>query len=188
MSPAQQGDLAAQVQHLAAKQGDQGSVLQSIQAEISHMSKGMDRLVAVGERQVEMAGEMNRHSDSLKRAFRTMDDNKTNLTDAIDRLADSLKIDRDEAKKTRETVVAFESGVKTLKWVWGGVAALLIAIGTMYASNVSRELDRAERERGAIATRHNTDLSAIGIRLDAISQQVQELRLDRQREQAEKPQ
>ena len=177
------------IDKLASRVSDHSTVLQSIQVEIRHQSKTLDHLANVADKQAELAGELRRNSESIERAFQRTDSVESKLVQAIEKLAATFERDRGAAKEIADTVIGYRTAVKTLVWVSGGVWTLIAVIGIMFSRGVDKDQARTDNEVGVLRSALETRKQAVDIKFDALSQQVQEVRLDRQRdrEAGEKP-
>lgn len=167
---------------LTNKVQDHSTVLQALQVDMRHAVKLLDKLVIVADKQTDLAHELSRHSDSIERAFKHTDGVESKLVKAIDALTDVFKKDRDKADATAETVTGYRSSLKTLMYVGGAVTGLLFLVGGMFSAQQVREIDRTNQSVSDIAASAERRKLAVDIKLDNLVQQVQEVRLDRQRD------
>ena len=170
------------IAHLASKVQDHSSVLQAMQVDIQHIVRAIEKLAVVGEKQAELASEMRRHSDSIERAFRQMDSHKSDLTTSIDGLAEALREDRRQAQGTAESVVEFKSALRTVKWLGGLLVSMLALVATMYSQGNEKDKARLESSVSSLQADFDRRKLSVDLKVDALSQQVQEVRLDRQRD------
>lgn len=175
-------DRDAALDHLTAKVSDHSTALQAMQVDIHHMVKAIDKLVGVSEKQAVLGAELSRHGESLDRAFRQMDGHKSEFVAAIDRLTDSLKQDREAAGLTAKQVAGFQQSIRTARWLGAGYGVLLAVIFGMYTTGIKADQARIEGDVSLLRAAFDTRKQATDIKIDALSQQVQEVRLDRQRD------
>lgn len=189
----QLGQLMAQSLHTANKLNDQNSVLQALQSDFRHITKAVDALVEIGKKQSELKSDLNRHSDSIDRAFRDMGIHKDEFTHAIKDLAEILKEERKSRETTakedrdaRETAAGelsqFKGAIRALKYVAATVIALLIFVGGVIRAQINSDHDRTDAALSAHLSDFERRRLAVDIKIDALSQQVQEVRLSRERD------
>lgn len=147
------------------------SAMQSLQHDMRTAMKLLDRLVLVADKQVELTHELSRHRENLDRAFDEMRTAKSDLSRSIDGLAAVFKEDRERAASVAETLTSYKAGLRTLMMIGGAVITLLAVIGTMFANNAGREHERA-----------TTDIAKLETSMDAVRQQVIEVRMARERD------
>ncbi len=172
----------AALNHLANKLNDHSTVLQAMQVDMRHLTKAVDALVGVSQKQAELGSELTRHSESIDRAFRQMDNHKNELTLAIRELSETFKQDRGAATVTTGEIAQFKGAIRALKWAGGVIVGLAIFVGGVVRTQMANEQSRLEAD----LTDHKADYErrklAVDIKIHALSQAVQEVRLDRQRD------
>lgn len=170
------------LQHLANKVNDHSTVLQAIQVDMQHMVKAIDKLVGVSEKQAVLGSELQRHSESIDRAFRQMDGHKSELSQAIRELAEAFKADRGAATLTANEVTGFKGSVKALRWALGVVAVVAVFAGGVVLKGIQADQARTDAAAHDFRAEFERRKLAVDIKIDALSQAVQEVRLDRQRD------
>jgi Skp family chaperone for outer membrane proteins len=170
------------LQHLANKVNDHSTVLQAIQVDMQHMVKAIDKLVGVSEKQAVLGSELQRHSESIDRAFRQMDGHKSELTQAIRELAEAFKADRKDTADTANEVAGFKGSIRALRWALGIVAGVAIFAGGVVMKGIQADQARTDATATDLRADFERRKLAVDIKIDALSQSVQEVRLDRQRD------
>jgi hypothetical protein len=157
-------------------------VLQAMQMDLRHISEAMGKLTTVSEKQADLGHELQRHSDSIQRAFTQMDGHKSELVKSIDKLTETIGFDRGEAQKLAAEVIGFKGAIRGLKWACGGMAALIIAVCSLFATNVNSSLGRTDQSVAQLRDDMKSSTLAHDLKIDGLSQAVQEVRLNRQRD------
>lgn len=147
-----------------------------------HLVKAVDKLVLVAEKQGELAHELQRHSDSFTRVFDDMGRLDSKQAGAINSLTAELRTHREQASVVADTVTGYKASLRTLMYVGGALTGLLVLIGSMFAAQQVREQNRTNADVGALEASMERRKLADDIKLDVLTQQVQEVRLDRQRD------
>ncbi len=173
---------AAQFAHLATQVHDHSTVLQALQIDMRHAVKLLDKLVVVADKQTELGHELSRHSDSFERVFKEMGGVESKLGKAIDGLTAALREDREKSEKVAETVTGYRGGLKTLMLIGGTVTGLLLVIGGMFATSVSRDQARAQAGVAELRSDFERRRLAIDLKIETLTQQVIEVKMDRRRD------
>lgn len=148
---------------LTSKVQDQGSALQSMQVDIRHIAGSVDR------------------------AFLQMREDKGAMTSAMHEFVESVRQDRLEAKATRDAILEFRSALRTVKWIAGAIVALLVTIASMYTAGNEKDKARTDQDVAALRADMDRRKLSVDLKIDTMSQQVQEVRLEQQRREAEHP-
>ena len=163
MSPGQTVPATREdVDRLTQRLQEQGSAFSAVQVDVRHIAGSVDR------------------------AFVQMREDKAALTHAMESLLESLRTDREEARANREAVVEFRSAMRTLKYAWSGVFFLLLVMAGMYSSGNEKDKTRTDADVGQLRADVDRRKLAVDLRLDTLSQQVQEVRLEQQRQEAKR--
>ncbi len=156
--------LAAEVAHMANKQSDYSTVLQAVQIDLHHVVKTMDTLASVAKEQIALSLKMAQHSDSIDRAFKTMNEHKTELAAAITKLSETLDKDRDGTKGIGETVTGYKAQLRLLYAIGSIILTLLVVIATMTTNGID---GRSALNREAIIKNVN-DIEVLEAKMDRL--------------------
>ena len=163
--------------HLTSTVHDQSSAVQAMQGDLHRLNKAVDKLVVIAEKQAVVTHELNRHGESIDRAFKQMDGVKSELAKAIEALTATLREDREKADKVAETVTGYKGGVRALIWAGGTITALILMIGGMFATSSTREQNRTNADIAALEANVNSSRLATDAKLESITRDIQEARL-----------
>ncbi len=175
MSPTRVMPPSEAMTHLAGKVTDLSTSMQAQQIDQQYIRKALDKLVLVGERQVELTAQIGSHSEAIDRVSRTVGDVKSELMHAVREVVESLKKDRDVASALQQTVAGFRGALRLLT----AMGALIVGLVVYAFISTTGGLKEAQT---ALANKEERDRMAIEVKVDALSQQTQEVRLDRQRD------
>ncbi len=173
--------LSAQGVQTANKVNDHSTAVQALQVDMHHLVKAVDKLVGVSEKQTALGAELQRHSESIDRAFRQMDGHKSELVQSVDKLTASFTIDRNQSAAIAAEVLGFKRSVATVRWLGAGYGVLLTIIGVMYINSVKDLQQRAVADYSAFRSDFDRRKGVVDLRLDTQSQQLQEANLRLQR-------
>lgn len=132
--------LIAEVGHMATKQSDYATVLQAMQIDMRHVVKNMEALTEVAKEQVLLTAKMGTLTESIDRAYKTIDGHKDELARAITKLSETLDKDRDSAKAIAETVTGYKAQLKVLYGIGGVVITLLAVIASMTVRSIEKDV------------------------------------------------
>lgn len=166
-------------QAVTSTQNDHRRLLEAMQVDIQRMTRVLEKQDGINERQIKLAETTQTHGDTFGRAFSDMKDMRAEFTAAIREFSgvfhDWRKAHEGENDVVSKTVTGYGGALKLGTVVLGTILLLVGAVATTWRTQLMADMDRLESgfERRKIA---------IDLRLDTLSQQVQEVRLSRERD------
>lgn len=161
---------------LAAKVSDLSTATQAVQSEIHRLVKLAERQDGYNERQIALAEQTADHAKTFDRAFRQMEEHKSEWSRGIDGLADELK-------RFGDVVIGYRGSLGAMKWMIGlGFPALLLGIGFAYTvliEKITESRSEAARATNQLEMRHERDMTAAQGERNDLRGQLRELQSTR---------